>query len=65
MVSIFPTARIRRSPYYEATLVEGMISASVYNSMIMPTSYGEPEAEYWRLMNSVSQWDVGIERQVS
>jgi aminomethyltransferase len=32
--------------------------------MIMPTSYGDPEAEYWRLINGVSQWDVGVERQV-
>jgi glycine cleavage system aminomethyltransferase T len=41
-----------------------MAAASVYNRMIMPTSYGHPEAEYWRLINGVSQWDVGIERQV-
>ena len=30
----------------------------------MPTSYGDPEAEYWRLIHGVSQWDVGVERQV-
>jgi aminomethyltransferase len=41
-----------------------MVAANVYNRMIMPTSYGDPEAEYWRLINGVSQWDVGVERQV-
>jgi aminomethyltransferase len=32
--------------------------------MLMPTSYGKPLEEYWRLINGVSQWDVAVERQV-
>ena len=64
MVAVFPTARLRTSPFYASALAEGMVAASVYNRMIMPTSYGDPEAEYWRLINGVSQWDVGVERQV-
>ncbi len=64
MVAVFPTARLRTSPFYESAVAEGMVAASVYNRMIMPTSYGDPEAEYWRLINGVSQWDVGVERQV-
>lgn len=64
MVAVFPTARLRTSPFYEATVAEGMTSASIYNRMIMPTTYGNPEAEYWRLIEGVSQWDVGVERQV-
>jgi glycine cleavage system aminomethyltransferase T len=64
LVAVFPTARLRTSPFYESAVAEGMVAASVYNRMIMPTSYGDPEAEYWRLINGVSQWDVGVERQV-
>lgn len=64
MVSVFPTARLRTSPFYESALAEGMVAASVYNRVIMPTSYGHPEEEYWRLIDGVSQWDVGVERQV-
>ena len=64
MFSFFPTARVRPSPFFESAVAEGMVAANVYNRMIMPTSYGNPEAEYWRLINGVSQWDVGIERQV-
>lgn len=64
MVAVFPTARLRTSPFYESALAEGMVAASVYNRMIMPTSYGDPDAEYWRVINGVSQWDVGVERQV-
>ena len=64
MFSIFPTARLRPSPFYAAAQAEGMVAGFVYNRMIMPTSYGNPEAEYWRIINGVSQWDVGVERQV-
>jgi aminomethyltransferase len=64
MFQVFPTARLRPSPFYAAAVAEGMTAASIYSRMIMPTSYGDPEAEYWRLINGVSQWDVGVERQV-
>ncbi|RWM28175.1 glycine cleavage T C-terminal barrel domain-containing protein [Mesorhizobium sp.] len=64
MFSFFPTARVRPSPFFEAVVAEGMVAANVYNRMIMPTSFGDPEGEYWRLINGVSQWDVGVERQV-
>jgi len=30
----------------------------------MPTGYGDPEGEYWRLINGVAMWDVAVERQV-
>jgi glycine cleavage system aminomethyltransferase T len=64
MFSFFPTARVRPSPFFESAVAEGMVAGNVYNRMIMPTSYGKPEEEYWRLINGVSQWDVGVERQV-
>lgn len=64
MFAVFPTARLRPSPFYASAVAEGMTAASIYNRMIMPTSYGDPQAEYWRLINGVSQWDVGVERQV-
>jgi len=62
--SFQPNTRIRPSPFFEAAITDGLKAANVYNRMIMPTSYGDPEAEYWRLINGVSQWDVGVERQV-
>jgi len=64
MFSIHPTARLRPSPFYKSAVAAGMTSASVYNRMIMPTSYGHPEEEYWRIVEGVSMWDVGVERQV-
>lgn len=64
MFSITPSSRLRPSPYYEATLAEGVCAMTTYNLMLMPTSYGNPEEEYWRLINGVSMWDVAVERQV-
>lgn len=64
MFTFSPTTRVRPSPFFEAAVAEGLVAANVYNRMIMPTSYGNPDAEYWRLINGVSQWDVGVERQV-
>jgi glycine cleavage system aminomethyltransferase T len=61
---ITPSARLRPSPFFEATLQEGVCAFTTYNHMLMPTSYGKPQEEYWRLLNGVSQWDVAVERQV-
>ena len=64
MFGITPSARLRPSPYFEATLEDGVSAFTTYNHMLMPTSFGHPEAEYWRIINGVSMWDVAVERQV-
>jgi glycine cleavage system aminomethyltransferase T len=64
MFSIYPSARLRPSPFFEATVAEGVASFTTYNNMLMPTGYGHPEEEYWRLIDGVSMWDVAVERQV-
>lgn len=64
LFGITPSARLRPSPYYEATLEAGVTAFTTYNHMLMPTSFGDPQAEYWRLLQGVSQWDVACERQV-
>ena len=58
-------ARVRKSPFFAATRKAGLAAASVYNHMFMPTSYGDPAAEYDRLVNGVAMWDVAVERQVA
>ena len=64
MQTIMPSARLRPSPFYKSTLAEGVTSFTTYNHMLMPTGYGKPEEEYWRIINGVSMWDVAVERQV-
>lgn len=59
-----PTARIRRSPFFDSTVADGVRSFTVYNHMYMPTGFGDPMGEYWRLITGVSMWDVACQRQV-
>ncbi len=57
-------ARVRKSVFFDKTVENGVAAFSVYNHMLMPTSYGDPVAEYWRLVSGVSMWDVAVERQI-
>lgn len=57
-------ARTRPSPYFESTLDHGVSSFSVYNHMLMPDGYAGAEEEYEDLVDGVTVWDVGCERQV-
>jgi glycine cleavage system aminomethyltransferase T len=55
--------RIRRSPYFHASRKHGVKIYSVYNRTYHPRHYGDPVAEYWHLVEGVTLWDVGVERQ--
>ena len=57
-------SRIRRSPYFNATRRYGCKVYSTYNHMYLPMSYDDPVNEYWKLINDVTLWDVGVERIV-
>jgi len=57
-------ARIRRSPYFEATQRYGCKSYTVYNHMYLPNYYDDPVREYWTLIRDVTLWDVSVERVV-
>lgn len=59
-----PHTRIRRSPFFEATVAAGAAGFTTYNHMLLPAGYGDPEGEYWRLRRGVSMWDVAAQRQV-
>jgi glycine cleavage system aminomethyltransferase T len=56
--------RIRKSPYFYASREHGVARYSVYNHTYHPRHYGDPVAEYWHLLNAVTLWDVGVERQI-
>jgi aminomethyltransferase len=57
-------ARLKRSPYFEATQRAGCLGYTVYNHMLLPIRYDELEAEYKRLLADVTLWDVSVERNV-
>jgi glycine cleavage system aminomethyltransferase T len=56
--------RIRKSPYFYKSRQHGVHMYSFYNHMYHPRHYGDPVEEYWHLLNGVTLWDVGVERQV-
>lgn len=56
--------RVRKSPYFDATMRYGAAAFTVYNHMYMPTHYGNPVDEYWHLVNDVTLWDVSCQRQI-
>jgi aminomethyltransferase len=57
-------ARLRRSPFFEATQRHGAKAYTVYNHMLFPIGFADLEEEYWHLLNHVTLWDVAVERQV-
>jgi len=57
-------AQIRKSPYFDATLRWGCTGFSVYNHMYIPRSFGDPERNFWNLVNDAILCDVAAERQV-
>lgn len=54
----------RKSPYFDATLKDGVACFSIYNHMYIPAHFGDPDAEYDSLINGVAMWDVAAQRQV-
>ncbi len=56
--------QIRKSPYFDATVRWGARAFSVYNHMYIPRDFGDPEQNFWNLVNSAILCDVAVERQV-
>ncbi len=56
--------QIRRSPYFDATVRWGAQGFSVYNHMYIPRDFGDPEQNFWNLINTAILCDVSVERQV-
>ncbi|MDP5349191.1 MAG: glycine cleavage system protein T [Paracoccaceae bacterium] len=56
--------QIRKSPYFEATVRWGAKGFSVYNHMYIPRDFGDPEQNFWNLVNDAILCDVAVERQV-
>ena len=57
-------AQIRKSPFFNSTLKWGATGFSVYNHMYIPRDFGNPEENFWNLLNSAILCDVAVERQV-
>ncbi|MFL2704050.1 MAG: glycine cleavage system protein T, partial [Gammaproteobacteria bacterium] len=56
--------QIRKSPFFDATVRWGAQGFSVYNHMYIPRDFGDPEQNFWNLLNDAILCDVAVERQV-
>ena len=56
--------QIRKSPFFDATVRWGAQGFSVYNHMYIPRDFGDPEPNFWNLLNDAILCDVAVERQV-
>ena len=56
--------QIRKSPFFDATVRWGAKDFSVYNHMYIPRDFGDPEQNFWNLINNAILCDVAVERQV-
>ena len=56
--------QIRKSPYFDSTVKWGATGFSVYNHMYIPRDFGNPEQNFWNLIEKSILCDVSVERQV-
>ena len=56
--------QVRKSPFFDATIEWGATGFSVYNHMYIPRDFGDPEQNFWNLVNEAILCDVSVERQV-
>ena len=56
--------QIRKSPYFDSTVKWGATGFSVYNHMYIPRDFGNPEQNFWNLIETAILCDVAVERQV-
>ena len=61
---LFPTRRLRATPYTARVEAAGVSGYTVYNHMLLPTVFQGLEEDYAHLKQYAQIWDVSAERQV-
>ena len=61
---IVKSRRLRSTPYTDRIESQGVSSYTVYNHMLLPSSFKSIEFDYHHLKEFVQVWDVAAERQV-
>ncbi|MGI9425637.1 MAG: dimethylsulfoniopropionate demethylase [Hyphomicrobiaceae bacterium] len=59
-----PSRRIRTTPFTAHNIAAGAQAYTVYNHMLLPTTFQSVEDDYWHLLSYVQLWDVSAQRQV-
>jgi len=63
-INIFPSVRVRKTPFWDRVVEAGVKSCSVYNRMLLPVHFETAEIDYFHLKEHVQLWDVACERQI-
>ena len=56
--------RLRGTPFISRLEKQGVKSFTVYNHMLLPTTFSSPEEEYNHLKEHVQIWDVSVQREI-
>ena len=72
MKTLYPTLRsaiarsrrLRGTPFTSRLEKQGVKSFTVYNHMLLPTTFSSPEEEYNHLKQHVQIWDVSVQREI-
>ena len=56
--------RLRGTPFTSRLEKQGVKSYTIYNHMLLPTTFSTPEEEYVHLKENVQVWDVSVQREI-
>ena len=56
--------RVRSTPFTKKIEEQGVKSYTVYNHMLLPTSFSNVDEEYLHLKKDVQLWDVSVQREI-
>ena len=56
--------RLKGTPFTSRLEKQGVKSFTVYNHMLLPTTFSSPEEEYNHLKEHVQIWDVSVQREI-
>ena len=61
---ISKSRRVRSTPFTKKIEEQGVKSYTVYNHMLLPTSFSNVDEEYLHLKKDVQIWDVSVQREI-
>ena len=61
---ISKTRRLRSTPFTSRLEKYGVGGYTVYNHMLLPTSFSNVDEEYLHLKKDVQLWDVSVQREI-
>ena len=56
--------RLRSTPFTSRIEKQGVKSYTVYNHMLLPTTFSSSDEEYEHLKKHVQIWDVSVQREI-